>query len=63
MRARQLRAEIGQAFTDGDAAAHRHWIRHILDWYYDPMYDYQLEKKLALIALRGDAGAIIAMLG
>ncbi len=63
LRARQLRAEVGQAFADGDAVAHRHWIKHLLDWYYDPMYDYQLEKKLARVVLRGDADAIVAQLG
>lgn len=33
---------------------HRLWIRHLLSDYYDPMYDYQLEKKIERVRLRGD---------
>tara|TARA_R110002073_G_scaffold61328_2_gene154209 strand:+ start:17061 stop:18161 length:1101 start_codon:yes stop_codon:yes gene_type:complete len=33
---------------------HRAWIKQLLCEYYDPMYDYQLEKKAERIILRGD---------
>jgi tRNA 2-selenouridine synthase len=39
-----------QASFDG----HRVWIKQLLTEYYDPMYDYQLEKKASRIILRGD---------
>ncbi len=32
---------------------HRLWIRRLLTDYYDPMYEYQLEKKLDRVAVRG----------
>ncbi|MEJ2134590.1 MAG: tRNA 2-selenouridine(34) synthase MnmH [Desulfofustis sp.] len=30
---------------NGDPQAHKHWIRLLLRHYYDPMYDYQLQKR------------------
>ena len=33
--------------------AHGEWIRRLLDWYYDPMYDYQIAGKQDRIAIRG----------
>jgi len=30
---------------NGDLDAHKHWIRLLLSHYYDPMYDYQLNKR------------------
>jgi len=47
----------------GDPAEHRHWIRELLERYYDPMYDYQIERKGDRIVFRGDSEAIIAYLG
>ncbi len=46
----------------GDAAGHRDWIRYLLEGYYDPMYDYQLDKKADRIAFRGDEAAILSYL-
>ena len=34
--------------------AHRDWIRLLLVEYYDPMYDFQLEKKQQRIIATGD---------
>jgi tRNA 2-selenouridine synthase len=30
---------------NGDPQAHKNWIRLLLRHYYDPMYDYQLQKR------------------
>jgi len=46
----------------GDPAEHRRWIRELLEGYYDPMYDYQIERKSDRIVFRGDAEAIIEYL-
>lgn len=35
--------------------AHREWIKYLLETYYDPMYDYQLNKRLQLVVFRGNA--------
>jgi len=37
----------------GDTFQHRAWIESLLRNYYDPMYEYQLNKKLSRIAFRG----------
>ena len=38
---------------------HRAWIKVLLSDYYDPMYDFQLEKKAARVAFRGDKQAML----
>jgi tRNA 2-selenouridine synthase len=47
---------VQQQASNGSVAfdSHRRWIRQLLSDYYDPMYDYQLEKKLERVRLRGD---------
>lgn len=42
----------------GDGSAHKTWIESLLHEYYDPMYDYQLEKKKQKIVFRGDRDAV-----
>jgi tRNA 2-selenouridine synthase len=37
----------------GDVSGHDQWIASLLEHYYDPMYDYQLEQKAGRILLRG----------
>lgn len=37
----------------GDASAHHQWIRGLLEDYYDPMYDYQLNQKEGRIVVQG----------
>ena len=34
------------------------WIEKLLNWYYDPMYDYQLERKQPRVILSGDCSTI-----
>ena len=46
-------------FRTGD---HTAWIERLLTWYYDPMYDYQLEKKSDRVIFRGEAGSVIGFL-
>ena len=58
-RSSELQALVGDAFDTGSIDAHRNWIKGLLDAYYDPMYDYQLEKKTARIVFRGTAEEII----
>ena len=52
-RARKSRSErlLEQGSNHGD---HLPWIERLLDWYYDPMYDYQLERKNERVIFRGD---------
>ncbi len=54
----QVRARMRQAFESGDADTHRAWIGMLLDWYYDPLYDYQISNKAERIVFRGKADAV-----
>lgn len=59
----QLWGEIDQAlatsFQDSD---HRPWIALLLERYYDPMYDYQLEKKQSRVKVQGNATELLEFL-
>ncbi len=50
-----MRAMIEAAFADNDLEAHAEWIDQLLHWYYDPMYDHQLQAKNSRIVARGSA--------
>lgn len=41
---------------------HKSWIRSLLVDYYDPMYDYQIERKSERIVFRGDHESILTYL-
>ncbi|MBT72934.1 MAG: tRNA 2-selenouridine(34) synthase MnmH [Gammaproteobacteria bacterium] len=60
----QLRKIMNDALaaTDEESAnsLHRNWIRHLLESYYDPMYDYQLSKKNHHVVFRGDSDEFLA---
>ncbi len=51
-------ARMRGAFENADADAHRAWIGMLLDWYYDPLYDYQIARKQDRIVFKGNADAI-----
>ena len=42
----------------GDSSSHRAWIRPLLEDYYDPMYDYQLERKADRVLFRGNRAQV-----
>lgn len=55
--------DIDDALTASFASNdHRPWIAALLERYYDPMYDYQLEKKQARVKIQGDAQELIDFL-
>ena len=39
--------------------AHRAWVEYLLREYYDPMYDYQIEKRSGQILFRGDREEVL----
>jgi tRNA 2-selenouridine synthase len=55
LRHRQISEQLTAGFRTGNHAV---WIQSLLSGYYDPMYDYQLEKKSARIIFRGDRQAV-----
>jgi len=46
----------------GDTSAHKIWIEMLLREYYDPMYDYQIEKGDIPIAFEGNYDEVLAYL-
>ncbi|HIG61944.1 MAG TPA: tRNA 2-selenouridine(34) synthase MnmH [Gammaproteobacteria bacterium] len=58
----RLRKEMKQAVAQqlkGEFSDHRGWIEALLRHYYDPMYNYQIEKKAHRIVQRGDKQALL----
>ena len=55
----EVSGELAQSFANGN---HAPWIERLLIWYYDPMYDYQLQQKQQRVIARGDANTIEAAL-
>ena len=51
-----------EQLRSGNPEGHKTWIRALLEEYYDPMYDYQIEKKKERIIFRGNAEEILAFL-
>lgn len=41
-------------------APHLQWISQLLEWYYDPMYDFQLTKKSHRVVFSGAADAVLS---
>ncbi len=62
-RFQRMSAVMARAFaaqhTSGDLAPHREWIAFLLEKYYDPMYQYQLEQRRGSPVFRGDRDAVI----
>ena len=62
VRYRELAALMDAAFradAPRRADAHRVWIRRLLEYYYDPMYDYQLAGKKDRIVMRGNPHEVV----
>ena len=45
--------------VNGDVGGHDRWIQQLLENYYDPMYDYQMQQKADRILVRGGPDAIL----
>ena len=45
--------------TSGELENHKDWIGPLLTDYYDPMYDYQLEKKAERVVYRGNEAEVL----
>jgi len=56
------RTAIAQHRATGDPWSHADWIRDLLHYYYDPMYDYQISNNANRIIFRGTAEEIIEFL-
>jgi tRNA 2-selenouridine synthase len=64
-RTKELMASMDNAIAvqhQDNFASHRHWLSLITKDYYDPMYNYQLDKKKELVVFRGSLEAVIEWL-
>lgn len=59
---RQFEDAVQRQQHEGTTQYHHDWIRTLLSEYYDPMYDYQIQKKARKIAFSGEASAVLAYL-
>jgi len=55
---KQIKTTMQLALKQESAEHHKKWITHLLKEYYDPMYDYQLEKKSEKVIFKGDKNQI-----
>lgn len=53
---------ITEQLNSGEASKHKEWINKLLVDYYDPMYDYQLTKKMERVVFQGSQKDILEYL-
>ena len=56
----QMLAALAEHRQTGQVDDHRQWIESLLTDYYDPMYEYQLEKKQHRVVFHGNSHQILA---
>ena len=52
-----------QQHATGDLEGHRQWIGFLLEKYYDPMYEYQLEQRVGEVLYRGNRQSVLDWVG
>jgi tRNA 2-selenouridine synthase len=58
---KQMMEAFDQQLRRGDQNQHRQWIETLLLDYYDPMYEYQMNKREGRVLARGNRAGIIAL--
>ncbi|WP_198263840.1 tRNA 2-selenouridine(34) synthase MnmH [sulfur-oxidizing endosymbiont of Gigantopelta aegis] len=56
----QMKLALEEQKLSGQVDLHRIWIESLLTQYYDPMYDYQADKKSQRVIFRGSSHQILA---
>jgi tRNA 2-selenouridine synthase len=59
---RRFAAAFAHQRRTGETEGHKPWIEALLRDYYDPMYDYQIEKSPLPVLFRGNAEEILAFI-
>jgi len=59
LRHQQINQLLHAAHESGEPEQHKEWIEQLLRDYYDPMYDYQIEKKQDSIVFKGSADEVL----
>ena len=57
-RHRIVRGKLVEALRQSNAELHQEWIGCLFDWYYDPMYEFQLSRKQERIVFKGNAAEL-----
>lgn len=57
-RFRELHQDMTSAIETGDKTKHFTWIAKLLEYYYDPQYDYQLGRKRHRVVYEGGAAQV-----
>ncbi|BBG65957.1 selenophosphate-dependent tRNA 2-selenouridine synthase [Hydrogenimonas sp.] len=62
----RVKSMLQSAFTEqirsGSAEPHKEWVEYLLREYYDPMYDYQIEKRARRVVFTGDSDSVMEYL-
>lgn len=53
-----VKEQLEKAIEHGSESLHYDWIASLFNWYYDPMYEYQLKRKLERIIFKGDVQTV-----
>ena len=53
-----VKAQMRRALDSDERTHHYEWIACLYEWYYDPMYEYQLKRKQERVVFRGDRQAV-----
>ena len=54
---------VGEQISNGSPDSHKEWVEYLLREYYDPMYDYQIQKRSEQVVSRGSSEEILSYLG
>ena len=54
---------VDEQIRSGSLDAHKEWVEYLLREYYDPMYDYQIQKRSEQVVFRGSSEEILSYLG
>ena len=54
-----MRQAFQQQWDCGELRGHREWIAALLEQYYDPMYEYQLQQRAGRVLFRGDRQQVV----
>lgn len=53
-----VKTQLERAIEQRSESLHLDWIASLFNWYYDPMYEYQLNGKLDRVVFRGEVSAV-----
>ena len=52
-RYKEVKSIMEQSFVSNDKKLHKNWIKKVLTYYYDPLYEYKMQKRKHYISFKG----------